>query len=206
MASAAFFIACCVAVAASLAASAGFLFKSSSFDCCSLSLALKSATELFHQRAKSSKKPRFSAGACDAAAAGAGSGGCTSCGEPCGSGCGAAAVAGAAGGADGAVGAAGGDGPFCANAIAPAPANSTTSTAPRAHARVACTVFFLLLAAVMATPAHSRHGLFTTSIASSQASPRHLLGHGKLGREIGRQQGKARRTSALKLFGKTWWR
>src|SRR5690242_12630416 len=72
MASAAFFIACPVAAAASLAASADFLLKSSILDCCSLTLALKSATESCHQRDKSSKKPRFSAGAEGAAAAGAG--------------------------------------------------------------------------------------------------------------------------------------
>src|SRR5690349_12243616 len=72
IASAAFFIACPVAAAASLAASADFLLKSSILDCCSLTLALKSATESCHQRDKSSKKPRFSAGAEGAAAAGAG--------------------------------------------------------------------------------------------------------------------------------------
>src|SRR5262249_31606246 len=44
-ASAAFFIACWVAAAASLAASADFLLKSSSLVCCSFHLALKSATE-----------------------------------------------------------------------------------------------------------------------------------------------------------------
>src|SRR5437588_705821 len=52
-ASAAFFIACWVATAASLtaslAASADFLLKSSSLDCCSLSLVLKSAVESCHQ-------------------------------------------------------------------------------------------------------------------------------------------------------------
>src|SRR3984893_12755984 len=75
-ASAAFFIACPVAAAASLAASADFLLKSSSLDCCSLSLALKSAVESCHQRAKSSKKPCFSgAGAGKAALGGGGCGG-----------------------------------------------------------------------------------------------------------------------------------
>src|SRR6516225_3411020 len=83
IASAAFFIACWVAAAASLAASADFLLKSSSLDCCSFILALKSLTESCHQRDRSSKKPRFSAGACGASAAG-------------GNGCGGSVTAGAA--------------------------------------------------------------------------------------------------------------
>src|SRR5262249_36570288 len=72
-ASAAFFIACWVAAAASLAASADFFLKSSSLVCCSFHLALKSATESFHQRESSSKNPRFSgAGAGEAALGGGG--------------------------------------------------------------------------------------------------------------------------------------
>src|SRR6516164_9645630 len=88
IASAAFFMVCCVAAAASLAASADFLLKSSILDCCSLSLALKSATESSHQRDRSSKKPC----PCGESAL-AGSGGGTLCGVVC---CGPAGAAGAA--------------------------------------------------------------------------------------------------------------
>src|SRR5215472_11603294 len=72
IASAAFFIACWVAAAASLAASADFLLKSSSLVCCSFHFALKSAIESFHQRESSSKNPRFSGAGAGKAALGGG--------------------------------------------------------------------------------------------------------------------------------------
>src|SRR5690348_12177511 len=148
--SAAFFIACCVAVAASLAASADFLLKSSILDCCSLSLALKSATESCHQWDRSSKKPRFSAGACGAAAvAGGGCDGRASCGAFCGvAGCGPADVGGAAEPADD------GGSPLCASAVAqPQASNDTASKAPRTRSPIADVAVLLLLARVTATPA-----------------------------------------------------
>src|SRR6516165_2185620 len=70
IASAAFFMACWVAAAASLAASADFLLKSSSLVCCSFHFALKSAIESFHRRESSSKNPRFSGAGAGKAAVG----------------------------------------------------------------------------------------------------------------------------------------
>src|SRR6516225_929804 len=72
IASAAFFMACWVAAAASLAASADFLLKSSSLVCCSFHFALKSAIESFHRRESSSKNPRFSGAGAGKAAVGDG--------------------------------------------------------------------------------------------------------------------------------------
>src|SRR6516162_4608714 len=151
IASAAFFIACCVAVAASFAASADLLLKSSILDCCSLSLALKSATESCHQLDRSSKKPRFSAGACAAAALGGdGCGGSVSCGAAC---CGPADVAGAAEGADD------GSSPLCASAAEPQASNDTASQAPRKWPRIADAAVLLLLTGVTATPPALTHDM-----------------------------------------------
>jgi len=45
----------------------------------------------------------------------------------------------------------------------------------------------------MATP----HGLFTTEGKAVKRSPYHLLGHGKPGGQIGRQQGQIQRVRPL---------
>src|SRR5262249_61508972 len=60
------------AAAASLAVSGGFFVKWSRLVCCSFHLALKSATESFHQRESSSKNPRFSGAGAGKAALGGG--------------------------------------------------------------------------------------------------------------------------------------
>src|SRR6516165_12156092 len=154
-ASAAFFIACWVAVAASLAASADFFLKSSILDCCSLSLALKSATESCHQLDRSSKKPRFSAGACAAAALGGdGCGGSVGCGALCGVACcGPVDVAGAAEGADD------GGSPLCASAAEMPASNEPASKAPRTWPRIADAAVLLVLTGVTATPPALTHDM-----------------------------------------------
>src|SRR6516165_10454462 len=175
---------CCVAAAASLAASADFLLKSSILDCCSLSLALKSATESFHQRDRSSKKPRFSAGAggaCGASAfAGGGCGGGASGGALC---CGPAGPAGAAADDDGA--------PLCASAAAESQAsNNIASKAPQIRSRVAKAAILLLDPDVTAAPPWP---IAAPDCGRSSDHPHHLFGL-NLGGEIGRQQGQKRRT------------
>src|SRR5262245_1695439 len=186
MASAAFFIACCVAAAASLAASADFLLKSSILDCCSLSLALKSATESFHQRDRLSRKPRFSAGVCGAAALG-GAGGKPVGGELCGTVC-CGPAADVAGPMEPA-----GDGGSLLCAITAAAklqaSNDSASKAPRMQCRAAGTVMLLLLPGVTATPPWPIHD----QLRAVKRPPRHLLGNAKPGCEIGRQQGQNRR-------------
>jgi hypothetical protein len=157
-----------------LAASADFLLKSSILACCSLSLALKSATPSFHQRARSSNQPRFSAGfEFEAALGGCGCGG--SWGEPCGSDC--AGTGAVAGGADGTGAWADGGGAVCASAASHPQANSIPSKAPRADSRVACAKLALLRSVLlrtgvmpprMATP----HGLLPKPFASNQANAR----------------------------------
>src|SRR6516165_5198949 len=185
---------CCVAAAASLAASADFLLKSSILDCCSLSLALKSATESFHQRDRSSKKPRFSAGAGGACGASAlagggcsgGTGGGATCGVVC---CGPAGAAGAAVVADdrGA--------PLCASADAKSQAsNDIASKAPQTRSRVAKVAVLLLDPGVTAAPPWP---IAAPDCGQSSEHPHHLFGL-NLGDEIGRQQGQKRRITALK--------
>ena len=71
-ASAALFITCCVAVAASFAAALDSLLKLSIFDCCSFILELKSAIDWSHHLAKSLRKPRLSPGAADKGGGGCG--------------------------------------------------------------------------------------------------------------------------------------
>src|SRR5689334_12951168 len=140
---------CCVALAASFAASVDFLLKSSILVCCSLSLALKSVTESRHQRSRLSKKPRFSAGAGLAAAPGGGGwDGSVSWGELCASDC--CAGTGAAGAAlvvDDA-----GE-PLCASARLQAQANESASKAPQAQLRVLRVGLSLLLSVTPTPPA-----------------------------------------------------
>src|SRR5207248_5030061 len=86
--------------------------------------------------------------------------------------------------------------------------NSNTSKAPRVRRRITCAAVLLLqltllrpvliLAGVMATP----HGLFTTEGKAVKRSPYHLLGHGKPGGQIGRQQGQIQRVRPLKRIRK----
>src|SRR6516164_7820212 len=181
IASAAFFMVSCVVAAASLAASADFLLKSSILDCCSLSLALKSATESSHQRDRSSKKPC----PCGESAL-AGSGGGTLCGVVC---CGPAGAAGAAAVADD------GGAPLCASAAAESQAsNDIASKAPQTRSRVAKVAILLLDPGVTAAPPWP---IAAPDCGQSTDHPHDLFGL-KLGDEIGRQQGQKRRITALK--------